>query len=121
MHTYKHVHDVEINDDSDYLKALQEVKDRYLQTLESYQKLIKDSKRAEDATKLRSLYDREAAELKVLSAFLPAEYSQEELTGLLPDEIKTFSEAIKILRKEKIDFTRISRTSLVRQLRQIYR
>lgn len=101
------------------MKALQEVKDRYLGTLESYRKLIEESKRPEDAAKLQTLYDKEASELKVLSAFLPTEYSSQELQSLLSAEIKTFPEAMKFLAKDRIDFTRISRTSLARLLRQI--
>lgn len=110
---------LEISGDSDYLAALQDVKDRYLKTLESYQKLINEASREEDAGKLRSLYEKELAELQVLQSFLPKEYTQDELASLLPESVKTFPDAMKALR-DKIDFSRVSRASLARQLRQVY-
>lgn len=112
---------LEIAGEADYLVALQEVKDRYVNTLASYQQLMAESRRAEDVEKLRVLHEKEVAELNVLKSFLPAEYTRQDLINLLPAEaqIKTFPEAIKIL-VGKVDFTRISRSALARELRQIY-
>lgn len=87
-------------------------------TLESYQKLLNEATKTEDAEKLKSLAQKEAAELAILQEFLPLDYSLTEIESLIGNQ-SDFASAMKAL-KDKIDFTRTTKSRLARQLRQIF-
>lgn len=97
--------------------ALQALKDKYLTTLESYEKLLKEASKAEDAEKLKLLAQKEADELSILQEFLPPDYSSSEIEAFTANH-SDFASVMRAI-KDKIDFTRTTKSRLARQLRQI--